>query len=67
MEPKEKAQELITKFRYSREDGHEDFVAKQSAMICVDQIISLDVWDNAHYAIEGQSYWEQVKDEIFKL
>ena len=65
--PKEKAQELFTKFAvYLRanlmydEEANED--AKQCALMCVDEIL-----DEFNYFIvtkEQYSYWLEVKKEI---
>ena len=67
--PKEKAKELVNKmgknFIYfaSRE------VAKQHALIAVDEILNLMInsfkWDENHNG--NVDYWEEVKQEIEKL
>ena len=64
--PKEKAQELFTKFAvYLRanlmydEEANED--AKQCALMCVDELIQ------SHYGSDKPSeyiYWQEVKKEI---
>ncbi len=68
MEAKDKAKELVDKYRtYIRmadkygyilsED--EIYLAKQCALIAVDEILNLD-----DFSIEGREYWQEVKQEI---
>ena len=59
MTPKEKAQELIDKFTF--EIGN--FNAKQSALICVDEMKKLAIWTE----IGVYDYLTEVKKEIEKL
>ncbi len=77
MTPKEKAIELVNKFTFQRE-SHEMYVAKQCALICVDEILNQfvsihnkfkeakiidgDVKESANYI-----YWIEVKQEIEQL
>ena len=58
MTPKEKAQELFTKF--SSNTVHYD-AAKQCALIAVDEIIKI-----IHTNMEDK-YWQEVKQEIENL
>ena len=57
MTAKEKAQELIDRFRVGYINFEE---AKQCTLICVDEILEecLDI---------KESYWQEVKEEINKL
>jgi len=72
MTPKEKAKELLGKFKMydiqicdlmcSELEGYEEEHYKQYALICVDEIIStfLDIDPR-------KQYWQEVKQEIKKL
>lgn len=67
MTPKEKVIELYTKFDKMDFHGltsHEES-AIDCAIIAVDEIIKLDVWDNpfdkVHY---GLIFWQQVKEQL---
>ncbi len=72
MTTKEKAKELIEKFRYNDsipQSRMEEYKAKQCAIICVDEIIQqfkeeLSANVTGHYKID---YWQQVKTEIQSL
>jgi hypothetical protein len=79
MSPKEKAKELFITYRYALSipnaplGEHKDQVAKQCALIAVDEIIEelAEIW--GHYGNiesqieERQSYWLEIKQEIEKL
>lgn len=75
IDAKNKAKELVDKFEllehstYDGWGGKEYFseeLAKQCALICVEQIQSaLEGYDDT--ANDGYGYWEQVKEEINKL
>ena len=83
MSDKEKAKELVEKFRDSdrydylhNPNGITDEQAKQCALICVDEIIQEH--KEVHNATVGENfthkmsaklvlYWQQVKQEIEKL
>ena len=56
MKPKEKAKDLIDKFTFQR-DEHEMYVAKQCALIAVDEII-----DECRVGMDW--FWQEVKQEI---
>jgi hypothetical protein len=60
MTPKEKAKELVEKYRISKAitEGY----GKQCALIAVDEILSV-VW----YVPVDIEYWQEVKKEIEKL
>lgn len=64
MTPKEKALELVEKFRLKVLDydgnGLNGFKAKQCALIAVDEIIRV-------LQDESDWYWDEVKEEIEKL
>lgn len=78
MTPKEKANELVNKFRpysYSsdglnsmeREYQIEDN-SKQCALIAVDEIMKIPTLGRSHNRDESQyDYWQQVKQEIINL
>lgn len=72
MTPKEKAQELVSKFDKYVDFTNDDFntcqVAilkncKQCALIAVDEIINVSV----SYAGKDYEFWQEVKQEIEKL
>jgi len=81
MTPKEKAKELVDKFRefsyvdYEHQESHEDFNllfnSKQCALICVYEQIKLinDYADRQMLTnwATARGYWEEVKQEIQKL
>jgi hypothetical protein len=70
MIPKEKAEELVDKFKnyVSQKDFFGDNVefknAQQCALITVDEILAADMFIMTE---EQEKYWEQVKTEIEKL
>ena len=64
MMPKEKAKELVDKFEVSfagiiSNDEDWETLAKESALITVEEIIDLD-----YFSEEGREYWQNVKQEI---
>jgi putative IMPACT (imprinted ancient) family translation regulator len=70
MTPKEEAKELLEKMSYNNFDEHHNcshYVAKNCALIAVDEIIS------SHYKILSwvsssfYDYWVEVKQEIERL
>jgi hypothetical protein len=72
MTPKEKAQELVSKFKELPQEGTLMFylafeISKQCALIAVDEILST-LYDY-HYDSESGAYefWQEVKTEIEKL
>ena len=68
MTQKEKAIELVTMFTFQR-DEHEKYVAKQCALIAVDEIINANPHSNPlnTYPYSTMAWWRQVKSEIEKL
>lgn len=74
MTPKEKAEELIDKFKLnSRDLSFQNKYAKQCALIAVDEV--LNVLPQSEYLEDRDEYyenrerlfWKQVKQEIGKL
>jgi hypothetical protein len=67
MTPKEKAKQLI--ISYSRNKDLQfalnDFLAKQCALIAVDQLIKEGFFTDGYY--NRAAYWQEVKQEIEKL
>lgn len=67
MTPKEKAKQLI--ICYSRNKhlqfGLNDFLAKQCALILVDELITEGFFTDGYY--NRASFWQEVKQEIEKL
>ncbi len=71
MDAKNKAKELVEKCTFERKDGHENYVAKQCALIAVDELINswcayTGMYEQQFFDSELK-YWEQVKTEIEKL
>lgn len=70
MNPKEKAKELVDKF-YNVDVISADMMsscsidAKQCALISVNEIIELDVWNC--FNKEMLEYWQEVKNKIENL
>jgi len=73
--PKDKAENLVNEYRImlmqTDTDAGEEIlctsIAKECAMICVDEIISIG-WNLPHYDNNtGVKYWGEVKKEIIKL
>ena len=73
MTPKEKAKELVLKFKELPQEGTMMFylafeISKQYALIAVDEIINNSIeWLGCKYQDEEIKYWEEVKQEIEKL
>ncbi len=77
MTPKEKAEELVDKYRNSimsfLNDRMKDMNAKKCALIAVDEIINTLNMDIRDLDVRGSvlldliSYWREVKQEIEKL
>jgi hypothetical protein len=74
MTPKEKAEELVLRFLKLQEPNYNWFnkqLAKQCALIAVDEVINLGLlYGEAPFGNGGKqfySYWQQVKIEIEKL
>jgi len=76
MTPKEKAQELVDKYRttirkadvygnLASED--EIYLAKECALIAVDEILSMGIMSDSGHFRMAKSYWEEVKQEIENL
>jgi hypothetical protein len=79
MNPENKAKELIEKFKdYAYVDWHggddemtQDQAAKECAIICVDEILSLncesfDIEPNPHHYY-SRKYWQEVKSKILSI
>jgi hypothetical protein len=77
MTPKEKAQELVDKFRllahteWNEWQGYDTNSnwqnAKQCALIAVDEIIGCTDWTRSDFLWKDLLYWQQVKTEIQNL
>ena len=70
MTAKEKANELFDKF-YLQTEYHIncgcEFLAKENALICVDEILE-SLWNVGHSSSNDEiKYWKEVKQEINKL
>ncbi|HEY9701606.1 MAG TPA: hypothetical protein V6C58_04130 [Allocoleopsis sp.] len=66
MNPKEKAKELVFKYEQYKWINHD--LAKQCALIAVDEIIKvLQHADTAYDLLIYIDYWIKVKEEIEKL
>ena len=66
MEAKEKAKELVDRFRVGYINFEE---AKQSALICVDEILENITEEVMTYKpfMMNTDYWQEVEQEIIKL
>ena len=72
MTPKEKAEELVSKFKDIKNAYYIDELAKERALIAVDEMILVLPFTDTNatlneYAIHLQKYLEQVKQEIENL
>ena len=68
MTPKEKAEELINRFENKTYSQVKDEIAKQCALIAVDEIIkALSKADTCYDLIEHIDFWEEVKQELIKM
>lgn len=70
MTPKEKAEELILKYLRVDNDTKEWFhkgIAKQCALIVVDEILSMGIMSDSGDWRMAKSYWEEVKQELNNL
>ena len=74
MTPKEKAKELIDTYRYALSipnsplGDYKDNIAKQCALIAVDEILNDDWYITTQEdLIKRKEYWQGVKQEIEKL
>ena len=70
MTPKEKAKELVEKFKELPQEGTVMFylafeISKQCALITVDEMINYLISNEITGTL--MSYWEEVKQEINKL
>lgn len=65
MTPKEKAKELVVKFTFQR-DNHEIYIAKQCALICIDEIIKENerINEGGVFPTPLTEWWQEVKKEI---
>ena len=70
MTAKEKAKELFDKFYLQTEyyiNCGCEFLAKENALICVDEILE-SLWNVGHsFSNDEIKYWTEVKQEINKL
>ena len=67
MEAKEKAEELVNKYKpicagYNGGQSNKYF-SKQAALIAVDEVLNQFIWKPS----TGMSYWQEVKQEINNL
>ena len=73
MTPKEKAKELVDKMEKDFQYFASREIAKQHALIAVDEVINNDVGYNAYDGVTDsdiwidKEYWQEVKQEIHKL
>lgn len=73
MTPKEKAEELVDKYRFilikSNTDAGEEILctllAKECALVAVDEILNHHSQEQGLYRIDTY-YWQQVKKEIWQ-
>lgn len=66
MKPKDKAKELIDKYKDIRWDIDPE-TAKQGALIAIDEILNIYQIKNAAFEFyEVRNYWQDVKQELEK-
>ena len=66
MTPKEKAEELVSKFKDIKDAYYIDELAKERALIAVDELMK-QCWDYRDIDVQASyDYWEEVKQEIEK-
>lgn len=69
-DPKEKALELLNKYRKCKNINHQYFIipiiedAKQCALIAVDELIEESI---GYLSIKRNEFWKEVKKQIEKL
>ena len=69
MTPKEKAKELVEKYLFNNIylPSLTKELAKQSALICVDEVLE-SLWNTGHsFSNDEINYWQEVKQEINKI
>jgi hypothetical protein len=71
VKPKEKAKQLVEKFRNSitsfLSDNMKNENAKQCAIIAVDEIMEELENNKSYFMAENLIFWQEVKEEINKL
>jgi hypothetical protein len=68
MRPKDKAQELIDKFKFVEIPNYSSmFEVKQCILISIDEIINAIRYTEANKDYGYVGYWNEVKQEIEKL
>lgn len=68
MNPKEKAKELVNRFRKESKIPSKHYnKAKNFALICVEEIIQVTHSDKRANSTFDKEYWQHVKEEIQKL
>ena len=74
MTPKQKAEELWWSYYSTIEhtlseeySPHESYIAKQCALVAVNELINEFVFDDSDYADRRYAYWTKVFHEIDKL
>ena len=73
MIPKEKAKELVTTYRFSLSIPNaplgdlKDSIAKQCALIAVDEILNVISENTIEPFVFDIDYWKEVKTEIINL
>lgn len=73
MTPKEKSVELFNTYRYALSipnaplGEYKDIIAKQCALIAVDEILNLEPPELSYMEPLSNSWWQEVKLEIEKL
>ncbi len=63
MTPKEKAKDLVDKFKDIKDAYYIDELAKERALIAVNEILDSNM---IHLHLHQMDYWQEVKQEIVK-
>jgi len=65
--PKEKVRRIIKAIsEKSAWYQYRDIHVLDNALVCINQILKLDVWDKGHCAIYGKLFWEEARIELLK-
>ena len=65
--PKEKVRRIVKAIsEKSAWYQHRDIHVLDNALVCINQILKLDVWDKGHCALYGKLFWEEARLELLR-
>lgn len=65
--PKEKVRRIVKAIsEKSAWYKYRDIHVLDNALVCINQILKLDVWEKGHCAIYGKMFWEEARLELLK-